>query len=298
MGYPNATVRWLATLTVASLGAFLALSQTASANFRISPTAVNLERAPGGAALGTIDVRLGHEGDYRFRTVIEEISQRPDGTQVYSPASNSRYSASAWVSVTPSTFRGSPDRTQPIQYRVSVPPDAEPGDHLASLTVQRLAKATKATASSIEAVSVRLTIRVRGAIRPAAKIVALEVPSIANGGPVSVGTTVRNTGNVTLNFNHANPGQVRILDGSDRKATLPFSGSLFPGQTRVFNSRWEDPPLFGSFDAEAAVRTGTREAHSKKGFWVIPWRQIGALVLIVAAVVLLALGWRRRRWGY
>jgi hypothetical protein len=298
VGDPSATVRRLATLTVTVVGVFLVLSQTASATFKVSPTAVDLERGAGGAALGTIDVRLGHEDGYRFRTVIEEITQRPDGTQAYSPASSSRFSASSWVSVTPSSFRGAPDRTQPIQYRISVPPDAEPGDHLASLTVQRLAKATKATASSIEAVSVRLTIRVRGAVRPQARIVALEVPSIADGGPISVGTTVRNTGNVTLDFDHANPGQVTILDGSDRKATLPFAGSLFPGQTRVFDSRWEDPPLFGNFDAEAAVRTGGREARSKEGFWVIPWRQIGALVLIVAAVALLALGWRRRRWGY
>jgi hypothetical protein len=298
VGNSSATVRRLAALTVAALGIFPALSQTAAATFKVSPTAVDLERGAGGAALGTIGVRLGHEGGYRFRTVVQEITQRPDGTQAYSPASDSRFSASSWVSVTPATFLGAPDRTQPIQYRVSVPADAEPGDHLASLTVQRLAKATKATASSIEAVSVRLTIRVRGAVRPEARIVGLEVPSIADGGPISVAATVRNTGNVTLDFEHANPGQVKILDGSDREATLPFEGSLFPGQTRVFDSRWEDPPLFGSFDAEAAVKTGSREAQRKEGFWVIPWRQIGALVLIVAAVVLIALGWRRRRWGY
>lgn len=298
MDYPSATVRWPATLAVVTVGVVLALSQTASATFKVSPTSVDLERAAGGAALGTIDVRLGHEEGYRFRTIVQEITQRPDGTQVYSPASDSRFSASSWVSVTPASFGGAPDRTQPIQYRVSVPANAEPGDHLASLTIQRLAKPTGATASSIEAVSVRLTIRVRGAVRPEAKILALDVPSIADGGPISVGTTVRNSGNVTLDFDRADPGQVTILDGSDRKAALPFEGSLFPGQTRVFESRWEDPPLFGSFDAEAAIRTGSREARSKEGFLVIPWRQIGALVLIVAAVALLALGWRRRRWGY
>jgi hypothetical protein len=270
----------------------------APASFKVSPTSVDLERDPGAAALGTIEVRVSGEKGRRFRTLVEEIDQRPDGTQVYSPPSGSRFSASSWVSVTPRTFPGSPGRTQPVQYQVRVPADAEPGDHLASLTVQRLARATGATASAVEAVSVRLTIRVRGAVRPRAEIAALEVPAIAGDGSVSVSTTLRNSGNVTLDFDRANPGAVRILDGSDRKATLPFAGQLFPGQTRVFESSWEGPPLFGSFDAEATVETGARDASRSEGFWVVPWRQIGALVLLALAILIFARGWRRRRWGY
>jgi hypothetical protein len=285
-------------LGVATLLLTLAISQSAAAAFKVFPTTVDLSRDPGGAALGTIDVRAHGEGGRRFRTVVEEITQRPDGTQAYSPASDSRFSASSWVSVTPVTFSGTPDRTQPIQYRVTVPADAEPGDHLASLTVQRLASSGGATAASIEAVSVRMTIRVRGEIRPEARITGLEVPSIADGGPVSIAATVKNSGNVTLDFDRANPGAVSVLDGDDRKARLPFAGQLFPGQTRVFASSWEDPPLLGDFDAEAAVETGAEEARRREGFWVIPWRQIGALVLVAAAVLIFALGWRRRRWGY
>jgi hypothetical protein len=270
----------------------------APASFKVSPTSVDLERDPGGAALGTIEVRVSGEKGRRFRTLVEEIDQRPDGAQVYSPPSGSPFSASSWVSVTPTTFLGYPDRTQPVQYQVRVPADAEPGDHLASLTVQRLAQAEGATAAAVEAVSVRLTIRVRGAVRPRAEITALDVPAITDGGAVSVSATVRNSGNVTLDFDRADPGAVRILDGDERKATLPFAGQLFPGQTRVFESSWEDPPPFGSFDAEATVETGARDASLRESFWVIPWRQTGALALLVLAILIFARGWRRRRWGY
>jgi hypothetical protein len=288
----------LATLALAAFALTLLLSQPAAAAFKVFPTIVDVQRNAGRAALGTIDVRLKGERGERFRTVVEEIGQRPDGTQTYAPASNAPYSASSWVRVTPATFAGAPDRVQPIQYQVVVPVNAEPGDHLASLTVQRLAKGGDATAAAINAVSVRLTIRVGGPLDPAARITELDVPGIADGGPVGVSATVENSGNLTLDFDHANRGGVKILDGDDRKAALPFEGKLFPGQTRVFASRWEDPPLLGHFEALASVRTTGEDAHRSARFWVIPWRQIGALLLLLVAVVLLALGIRRRRWGY
>lgn len=275
-----------------------ARSESAAASFKVYPTIVDVSRDPGGAALGTIDVDLAGEGGRRFRVVVEDVGQRPDGTQVYTPASGSRHSASSWVGVSPAAFSGGPNRTQPIQFRIGVPANAEPGDHLTSLTVQRLGSGRPSIATAVEAVSVRLTIRVRGRLRPRAAITALDVPGMADGGPVSVATTVRNSGNVTLDFDGVNRAGVTIRDGGDEKAALPFSGELFPGQTREFVSRWEDPPLLGEFEALASVRTGAATARRDESFWVIPWREIAALLLLIAAVALLALGWRRRHRGH
>jgi hypothetical protein len=291
-----------ARLLVLALAAFAALSlnpPAATASFEVSPTSVELRRDPGGVALGTIGVRLRRERGQRYRVLVREIRQGPDGTQVYGPATGSRYSAASWVAVSPTRFSGAPDRTQPVQFQVRVPDDAEPGDHLASVTIERLAPSGGAVAAAVMAVSVRLTIRVSGAIRPAADITNVEAPSVADGGsPVTVVTTVRNAGNVTLDFEGANRAAVRILDGSETEATLPLQGRLFPGQVGAFDGRWEDPPLFGDFDAEASIRVGAVTVSLEETFWVIPWRELAALVLIVLAVLILALGWRRRRWGW
>jgi len=289
---------------VVGLGCFLSVllvwgwCESAAASFKVYPTVVDVERGAGGVALGTIDVDLESEGHHRFRVVVEDVGQRADGSQVYSPASGARFSASSWIRLAPSAFTGAPSRTQPIQFQVAVPANAEPGDHLTSLTVQRLAAAGGVTATAVEAVSVRLTIRVRGKLRPRATITSLEVPGVADGGPVAVTTTVRNSGNVTLDFDGVNRAGVTIRDGDDAKQRLPFGGQLFPGQTREFVSRWDDPPLLGDFDAEAAVRTGAGAARREASFWVVPWREIGAVLLLLVAVVLLYRGWRRRRWGY
>jgi hypothetical protein len=299
MGAANPMRARALALVLVALAALSLDAQPASALFKVSPTTVEESRDPGGAALGTIGVRLRHERGQRYRVVVQEIEQKPDGTQVYGPATGSPYSASSWVTVSPTRFAGAPNRTQPIQYRVLVPSDAEPGDHLASITVERLASPGGATATAVMAISVRLTIRVRGPVHERARITGFDVPGIAGGeDPVTIVTTVRNAGNVTLDFEGANRGAVRILDGDDTRTILPFRGRLFPGQVRVFDSRWEDPPLFGDFDAEASIKTGARNVSERGCFWVIPWRQILALLLIVAAVLVLAWGWRRRRWGY
>lgn len=270
----------------------------AGASFRVSPTVLEVDGHGGRAALGTIRVDLKGERGKRFRVLVQDIHQLPDGSQAYEPPSGSPFSASSWVSVLPAHFAGAPNRTQPVQYRVQVPANAEPGDHLASLTVQRLTPAGQATAAPIEAISVRLTIRVPGRADPAARIVGLDAPRIADGGPVNVGATVLNTGNVTLDFDHSNRGRVAVVDGGETKAALHFVGVLFPGQTRSFELAWDDPPLLGDLEAVASVDGGGRPATDSKDFWVIPWREVGALILIGLAVLTVALGVRRRRWGY
>jgi hypothetical protein len=288
----------LLAVVCATLAACTALPPEARATFKVSPTVLEAQRRGGQAALGTIDVELRNEHDRRFRVVVQDICQLPDGSQAYEPPSGSQFSASSWISVAPTGFAGGPNRTQPIQYQVRVPANAEPGDHLASIAVQRLPRGGEATAAPIEAISVRLTISVPGRARPAARIVGLEVPGVADGGPVGIGATVRNTGNVTLDFDRANRGRVEVVDGGDTKATLPFEGALFPGQTRHFELAWESPPLLGGFEAVASVDLGGGSARESAGFWVIPWRELGALALVILAVLTVALGIRRRRWGY
>jgi hypothetical protein len=276
----------------------LATPPKAVATFKVYPTILDVRRSPGRAALGAFNVRLDSEGARRFRVVSQDIQQQPDGTLSYAPPSDSPYSAASWVSVGPRGFAGGPDRTQPLQYRVQVPAGAAPGDHLASLTVQRLPRRDSAVAAPIEAVSVRLTIHVPGHVRANAEISSLELPSIADGGPVEISATVRNTGNVTLDLDGKDRGGVTILDGNDREATIPLEGTIFPGQARAFDLSWDGPPLFGHFAAKASVKVGTQVAERTEKFWVIPWRQIAALVLIVLAALTLSLGIRRRRSGY
>jgi hypothetical protein len=282
---------------VAALAALLAAAAPAGANFKVSPTVIDLHRSAGEASVGSFDVDLKKESSHRFQVAVEDLVQQPDGTFAYLPPSNSPYSASNWVAVTPRTFEGGPDRSQPIQYTVRVPEGAEPGDHFTSLTVKRLPSRRDVTAAPVQAISVRLTIRVAGQAKPGARIASLDVPKVVGESPVNVTAEIVNTGNVRLDFDRRNKGSLAVVSGSDEQARQEFTGVLYPGQTRLFELAWDNPPLFGRNDAEASVDVGPRDVRDSESFFVAPWRQIGALVLIGLAALVLGLGIRRRRYG-
>jgi hypothetical protein len=264
----------------------------ARADFSVSPTILELGRAPGRVAVGTVEVRLRGEGAQRFAVDVEDVSQTRGGAFSFGTSRSSRFSASRWIKLSPARFRGTPDRVQPVQFTVRVPADAEPGDHVTALTVKRLSPAVGGT-TLVQAVAVRLTVRVRGRLRPAAALLDLRAPRISGGGTVSGKVTVRNTGNVRLNLDRENPGALRVLGSGNVKATLPFRGPLYPGEERAFRLTWADPPLFGHFDIRAAVRAG-RLRKISHGFWVVPWRQAIALALVAFSAGLLIAGRRRR----
>jgi hypothetical protein len=274
--------------------AALALPAAAArANFTVYPSLVDLQARPGHVASGTISVRLAGERRRAFRVDVEDVIQDPDGSYRYAPPSRSPYSASTWIALRPARFAGGPSRTQPVEYVVRVPRGAEPGDHVTSLTVKRLPG--RGQAGVTEAVSVRLTIRVPGAVRHSADVSSFSAPLVTGGGSITSHVDVVNTGNVRIDFDRGDHGSLAILGGGAAKARTTFAGTVFPGERRRFKVVWDDPPLVGHFDARALLTLGRGHATAAtRGIWVVPWRQAAALLLLLGAVAV-ARGRPRRR---
>ena len=243
-------------------------------------------------------MRLEGEGTRRFVVGVQDLVQREDGSLAVARPTGSEFSASRWVSVTPGKFSAAPSRVQPIEYSVRVPKRAEPGDHLTSLTVSRLPARGRSTTAPLQAISVRLLVRVPGQIERSVGIVSLDAPRIAAGNPVTVSTVIRNSGNVRLDFSRSEKGALTIFSGSERKANLPFTGTLYPGEQRPFQLSWDEAPLFGKFRAVASVEIGDRRVEDSASILVLPWRQIAALVLIAVAAIVLLVGRSRRRYRW
>jgi hypothetical protein len=147
----------------------------------------------------------------------------------------------------------------------------------------------------IQAISFRLNVRVPGKARERVEIDSLVVPAIAGRGPVDAAVVVRNTGNLRLDFDRRNRGSLSIASGSDPSVRLPFRGELYPGRSRTFKLGWQDPPLVGHLEARASVRTRDGGVTRSDSFWMVPWRQAGALFLVALAAGLVYLGRRRSR---
>jgi hypothetical protein len=280
--------------TFVMLAVCLLPATAARAEFGVGPAVRDLRIAPGEAVAGSFSVRLDDEAG-AFAVQVEDVVQLADGGYAYKRPSGSRFSASSWLTVAPRTFDGTPDRVQPIDFRVRVPRDAEPGDHLASITVKQAPRRGQHGEVSVQAISFRLTVRVPGQVRERVEIDSLALPALAGRGPIGAEVIVRNSGNVRLDFDRRNKGSLAIAGGSETRTRLSFGGQLYPGRSRAFRLNWEDPPALGRLTAEASVRTRGSLVTKSASFWMLPWRQTGALLLVALAAGLVYLGRRRRR---
>jgi hypothetical protein len=266
---------------------------SARADFSVGPAVGEVRVAPGDAVTGSFNVRLERERR-DFVVEVQDVVQLPDGGYAYRPAGGSRFSASSWLTVAPHSFAGHPDRTQPVEFRLRVPRAAEPGDHVASITIRQAPRLGQGGAVAVRAISFPPNVRVLGDVRQRVEIGPIAAPALAGRGPVEVGVVVRNTGNVRLDFDGRNRGALSIGTARDAAARMRFRGQLYPGRSRAFSLSWDDPPAVGHLTAHASVRNGRGHVTTSQSFWMVPWRQVGALLLVALAAGLVHIGRRKR----
>ena len=285
---------WFPAAALVALVSCIALPPVARAEFSAFPSTADIDSRPGQAVVGTFNLRLEDEAGERFAIDVEDLTQTSDGSFEYHAAGTaSPYSAASWVTILPRSFSGGPDRVQPIEYRVRIPENAEPGDYSASLTVRRL-PLEGGSAAIVQAIGVRLNVTVAGETRELAEIENFDVPSIAGKGPITVSATIANVGNTTLDFGGGHEGTLEI-EGEEE---LGLRGILLPGERRRVELRWDDPPLASRPTARLELSgTGGPLASESQAFWVLPWRQAGAIVLIALALLVVMRGRRRAAPG-
>ena len=266
----------------------------AHAGFSAAPSIVELEVRPGGTVVGTVDVRLEDERRARLTVAPEDVVQLADGGFAFRRPTGAAQAASSWIAVSPRSFAGAPDRVQPVEYRLSVPRDARPGDHTVSLTVKRrVTPGRPAQATAVQALSVRVSIRVAGRARERVSL-DLDAPGMAGRGPLTATLRVRNTGNTTLDFDRRNRGALLFVDGGDVQARLALRGVLLPRQMRVLTLPWQDPPPAARVHARGELATSRGVLTRSADIWMVPWRQAAAIALLAGGLAVL-LGGRRSR---
>ncbi|MFF5972062.1 DUF916 domain-containing protein [Streptomyces sp. NPDC012769] len=193
-----------------------------------------------------------------------------------------------------------------VPYTLTVPADAEPGDHPGAVVAldERIADddgGGGAVALGVRrAVAARVYLRVGGPTVPglAVEDVTLDqdrplVPGTRAGSAV-VSYTLHNLGNVTLHPKVSLKargllGRTLLSRDLDR-----VPAELLPRQKIRLTARWTDPPQFDRGELTLTATAGNVRASGRVSFLAVPWLPL-ALLVTGAAAAAGALRIRRRR---
>jgi hypothetical protein len=227
-----------------------------------------------------------------------------DGGFSLLPADRPPTGVGAWIVLPRSDFTVPVGKRVDVPFRLKVPPNATPGDHIGGLIASATETVTNGQGQRVNVerrVAARIYLRVDGPVRPVASITAVE---IAYDNPV----VPFRGGDMTITYRVANDGNVRFSG----KARVQVKG---PFGVRVDSSEMIDIPevlpdsevriitriraVFpaGRLTAEVSVnpRSGEEPLPSMRrsaSAWAVPWLPLTLIVLAVGAVVLV---WLRRR---
>lgn len=200
-----------------------------------------------------------------------------------------------------------------VPLTVTVPQDAEPGDHVAGLVASLVTVADGAGESPglqlEQRVAARVYVEVQGEVTPGLVVEDVRadwVPSgLVGAGETTVAWTVRNTGNVRLavessavvsgpfgvRARHADGARVEeLLPGGTARLTATVDGTLALGRQDVTVTAHAVAPATGRDPGLDPVVVTTH-------VWAVPWGPLAALGVLVLLLVLALRGRRRRPVG-
>ena len=291
----------MAALLLASMLAAAVPAAAQGFDLTVVPAKVELELPAGQAADFSIELRNSGSDPLRLSVYAMDFAVTPDNVFLFEEPGHFPYSCANWIEIreeSRSLELPVGASASPV-FRMSVPPDAEPGGHYAVLFFQDASPPQPGQGAELTpriGCQVLLTVPGDIAREGAIRELAVESDYLSLWGPGEGGAAgwpardiryrlaVENTGNV----------HITVLARIEYRASFGFgSGSVdlgtmtvLPGTVRYFEGSLPAPPFLGRFRAEATVSYGPDqftfdvEKKASAGFTVIP------LLWIVLAVVL------------
>ncbi|HEY1105816.1 MAG TPA: hypothetical protein VGE78_06680 [Agromyces sp.] len=222
------------------------------------------------------------------------------------PSGQESVDSGTWISL-PESVTVPAGGTVVVPFTVTVPENAEPGDHAAGIAASVMSTQSGDGASvGVESrVGFRVMTRVTGELAPAFSVRQAGADYRTSWNPLR-------PGDLTVSFEVVNEGNTRLsvgglVDIAGRDVAFPATTDhpqdILPGESHVFTVEADRVwPLF-AFPGEIVVSPTASTADGGTGevapsstslfVWAMPWPQL--LVLAGLALLILALVWRRGR---
>ncbi|MEK8104117.1 hypothetical protein NKG94_01455 [Micromonospora sp. M12] len=124
--------------------------------------------------------------------------------------SDAAHTAIDWVTVGPKRFRLAPGATEPVDLRIAVPPNAEPGEHQVAVIFSAPPPAGAPAMSIRRSVGAPVYVTVPGDAIESVQVTEVDAPGFALGGPLALTATVRNVGTLHRDFVAADRLRARV----------------------------------------------------------------------------------------
>jgi hypothetical protein len=209
---------------------------------------------------------------------------------------SNKYSAAAWIGVTPELFTLKAGDTQTINYYVQVPANARPGGHYAAIVYTPVVgQGVTGSGSTITSqLGSLFYITVNGPIHEQALITKFFANPFQEYGPVNILTEIKNLGDLhiapkgTIAVSGLFFGQTQNLD----------THNIFPEAGRDYQNTVGQTLMIGPYKAVLLASYGNNNnlpLMATVYFWVFPWRITLVIVLAVVALILASLYYRKRK---
>ncbi|MFD9795167.1 WxL protein peptidoglycan domain-containing protein [Streptomyces sp. NPDC059070] len=188
-----------------------------------------------------------------------------------------------------------------VPFTITVPADAEPGDHPGALVAldERVAAGRGPVAMGVQqAVGARVYLRIGG---PAVPALAVEDVSLSQHRPLVPGAgtsrsvisyTLHNRGNVTLDPKVELTAKGLFGRTLLRRSLTQVPAELLPGQKVRLTEPWSGSPQLDWGDVSLTASAKDVTGRAGTSFLALPWLALGVLVAALAAGLT---GWRLRR---
>lgn len=265
------------------------------------PPRLDLSALPGAILQETIKIRNESAAEMAFDVKASDfIVNNNQGTPIaVDEAVSGRWSLASWITASPKKILLQPQETAAINLIISLPENALPGGHYAMITynpnTEGLMNIQGSGSAIIQKVGTLIYFNVIGDITEAANLKQFQVDKpFKYYGPTAITAEIENLGDIHF----APQGQLTITNLLGKTV---FSGRLeekniFPFASRLYN--WEFPGKYhlGRYAAKLEASAGSTQIplHGLIYFWIVPVKELSA-VLIVLILIVLTIIIRRRR---
>jgi phage pi2 protein 07 len=281
----------------------LGLQAQESQTLSVSPTLLNMSANP--TQEWQSSVRVINTNSYELNVYVDVVNFAPQGESGQGmfisadTSDESKDTFAEWIEIENKQLTIAPEQTLQIPFTIKVPEDAPPGGHFVALLIgtrppQDESGVTKVETSQV--ITSLIFLRVAGDVNESGLIREFKTSSsILESPEADFILRFENNGNV-----HLQPqGEIKIFNmwGQER-GVVPVNqrtlfGNVLPQSIRAYNFSWKGEwsvSDIGRYTAVATLAYGDDErqfASLGTAFWIIPWKVLGSIVLILGAFIAL-----------